>query len=203
MWPYVKQKDNDNSVMDIPSRLLEDRIILLTEEINDNIATAVVSQLLYLEMESPESEITIYINSPGGSVTAGMAIYDVMNNIKCPINTVCMGMAASMAAFLLCSGSKGKRYCLPNSTVMVHQPLGGTSGQATELEIYTMHILEIRKKIYDIIAKNCGVSFETISKACERDNYLSAKEALDFGLVDEVIECQPKAYSKSEEEEVE
>lgn len=199
MWPCVKAKDENNSVLDIPSRLLEDRIILLTEEISDSLATSIVSQLLYLEMESPTSEITIYINSPGGSISAGMAIYDVMNNIKCPINTVCMGMAASMAAFILCSGTKGKRYCLPNSTVMIHQPLGGTQGQATELEIYTMHILEVRRKTYEIIAKNCGKSFDEISKACERDNYLSAKEALSFGLVDEVVDCHPKAYSKPEE----
>lgn len=196
MWPTIIQTDETGRerVYDLPSRLLKDRIILLAEEVNTNSAMSIISQMLFLESEDPEAPITMYINSPGGSISDGMAIYDVMNKIKCPVITVCTGMAASMGAFLLSAGSKGKRYCLPNSTVMIHQPLGGAQGQATEIEIAARRILKLRQKLYTIIAANSGQTFDTIADACERDNYLEPEEALKLGLIDAIIECPPKAY---------
>lgn len=198
--PSVRKKTEDGNEygLDIVSCLLDDRIIFLDQQINDSVATSLIGQLLYLESLNPDEDITIYINSPGGVIDSGMAIYDVMNKIKCPINTVCMGMAASMASFLLCSGSKGHRYALPNSTVMIHQPLGGAQGQATEMEIAVKRILFLREKMYKIMAKNTGKTFEEISKACERDNYLTAEEALQFGLIDKIIDSYPKAWGKEE-----
>lgn len=197
MWPTITQKEDNGTerVYDLPSRLLKDRIILLAEEVNTNSAMSIISQLLFLESENPDAPITIYINSPGGSISDGLAIYDVLNKVKCPIQTVCTGMAASMAAFLLCSGSKGMRYCLPNSTVMIHQPLGGAQGQATEIEIVAKRILKLREKMYTIMSKNAGCSYKKMAAACERDNYLEPEEALAMGLVDQIIDCPPKAWN--------
>ena len=199
-FPQVIRTDERNRerVYDLPSCLLQDRIILIDSEINSSLATSIIAQLLYLESENNEAPITIYINSPGGSISDGLAIYDIMNKIKAPINTLCMGMAASMAAFLLCSGSKGRRYCLPNSTVMIHQPLGGAQGQATEILIVAKRIEYLRQKMYQIISKNTGKTYEEVAQACERDNYLTPEEAKEFGLVDDIIESIPKAYQEEE-----
>lgn len=196
MWPLIKHTEQSGAerMYDLPSRLLQDRIILLNEAIDSNTAMSIISQLLYLESEDKNSPVTIYINSPGGSITDGLAIYDVMNKVKCPIITVCTGMAASMGAFLLSSGSKGMRYALPNSTIMIHQPLGGVQGQATDIEIVANRILNLRKKLYDIMAKNSGKSTRYFAKACERDNYLEPQEALKMGLIDKIIDCPPKAF---------
>ena len=186
--PYViEQTNRGERSYDIFSRLLSDRIIVLSDEINDATASIVVAQLLFLEGQDPDKDISLYINSPGGSVTAGMAIYDTMNYIKCDVSTICVGMAASMGAFLLSSGAKGKRYALPNSEIMIHQPLGGAQGQATEIKIVADHILRTREKLNSILAANTGKSIEEIALDTERDNYLSAQEALDYGLVDKVI----------------
>ena len=205
MWPTIAMENmyGVERVYDLPSRLLKDRIILVTEEINPATSTSIVAQLLTLEAEDKESPITMYINSPGGSITDGMAIYDIMNRISCPIITIGVGMAASMGAVLLSSGTKGMRYCTPNATVMIHQPLGGVQGQATEIEIVAQRILKLRKKLYSLLAKNAGVDFEVMSQACERDNYLEAEEALALGLVDKILDYPVKAYSdvqKGEEE---
>lgn len=172
---------------DIYSRLLKDRIVMLGEEVNEVTAGLVVAQLLFLEAEDPDKDIQLYINSPGGSVTAGMAIYDTMNYIKCDVSTICIGMAASMGAFLLSSGAKGKRFALPSAEVMIHQPLGGAQGQATEIEIAAKHILRTKEKLTRIIAENCGKDYDVVYAACERDNWMSADEALNFGLVDAVV----------------
>ena len=186
--PYViEQTNRGERSYDIFSRLLSDRIIVLSDEINDATASIVVAQLLFLEGQDPDKDISLYINSPGGSVSAGMAIYDTMNYIKCDVSTICVGMAASMGAFLLSSGAKGKRYALPNSEIMIHQPLGGAQGQATEIKIVADHILRTREKLNSILAANTGKSIEEIALDTERDNYLSAQEALDYGLVDKVI----------------
>ncbi len=186
--PYViEQTNRGERSYDIFSRLLSDRIIVLSDEVNDATASIVVAQLLFLEGQDPDKDISLYINSPGGSVTAGMAIYDTMNYIKCDVSTICVGMAASMGAFLLSSGAKGKRYALPNSEIMIHQPLGGAKGQATEIQIAAEHILRTREKLNSILAENTGKSIEEIARDTERDNYLSAQEALDYGLVDKVI----------------
>lgn len=195
-FPTVIRKDERNleRAYDLPSCLLEDRIILIDSEINSMMATSIVAQLLYLESQDNSAPITIYINSPGGSISDGLAIYDVMNKIKAPIVTICIGMAASMAAFLLCSGSKGSRYCMPNSTVMIHQPLGGAQGQATEIEIVAKRILYLKEKMYQIMAKNSKVDFDTMAKACERDNYLTPEQAKEMGLIDAIIEATPKAW---------
>lgn len=204
MWlPSVLEEDDDRvkRTYDLPSRLMKDRIVFLDSEITDQSASVVITQLLYLDSQDDEADITLYINSPGGSVSAGFAIYDVMNRIKAPVTTICMGMAASMAAFLLCSGSRGKRYCLPNSTVMIHQPLGGVQGQATEIQITAKRILYLREQLYKIMAKNTGKTFEEIESACERDNYLTPEQAKEFGLIDEVIEAYPKAWPKEGEED--
>ena len=186
--PYVVEQTNRGERQyDIFSRLLNDRIIVLSDEVNDATASIVVAQLLFLEGQDADKDISLYINSPGGSVTAGMAIYDTMQYIKCDVSTICMGMAASMGAFLLSSGAKGKRFALPNSEIMIHQPLGGARGQATEIKIVADHILKTREKLNRILAENTGKSIEQIALDTERDNYLSAQEAMDYGLVDKVL----------------
>lgn len=187
--PYVvEQTGNGERSMDIFSRLLNDRIIVLSDEVNSQTASLVVAQLLFLEGQDNEKDINLYINSPGGSVTDGMAIYDTMQYIKCDVSTICIGMAASMGAFLLSSGTNGKRICLPNAEVMIHQPLGQTKGQATEIEIAANHILKTKKKLNSILAANCGKTVEEVTADTERDNWLSAEEALAYGLVDKVID---------------
>lgn len=187
--PYViEQTSRGERSYDIYSRLLKERIIFLGEEVNDVTAGLVVSQLLFLESEDPDKDINLYINSPGGSVTAGMAIYDTMQYVKCDVSTMCMGMAASMGAFLLSGGTKGKRLALPNAEIMIHQPSGGAQGQATEIEIAAEHILRTKKKLNTILSENTGQPYETIVKDTERDNWLTAQEALEYGLVDKVME---------------
>jgi len=187
--PYVvEQTSRGERTYDIYSRLLKDRIIFLGEEVNDASASIVVAQLLFLEAEDPEKDIHLYINSPGGSVTAGMAIYDTMQYIKCDVETICIGMAASMGAFLLAGGTKGKRLALPNAEIMIHQPSGGARGQATEIQIAAEHILRTRQKLNQILADNTGQPFDVIARDTERDNFMSAEEAKAYGLVDEVIE---------------
>ncbi len=183
----IDRTENGERAYDIYSRLLEDRIVFITGEINDALANTVVAQLIYLEAKDSTKDISLYINSPGGSVTAGMAIYDTMNYIKCDVSTICIGMAASMGAFLLSSGAKGKRYVLPNSEVMIHQPLGGASGQATEIQIIANHIQKTKEKLTKILSKNSGQPFEKVLADCERDNYMSAEEALEYGLVDKIF----------------
>ena len=186
--PYVvEQTSRGERSYDIYSRLLKDRIIFLDTEVNDASASLIVAQLLFLEAEDPEKDIQLYINSPGGSVTAGMSIYDTMNYIKCDVSTMCMGMAASMGAFLLAGGAKGKRYALPNAEIMIHQPSGGAQGQATEIEINAQHILKIRERMNRLMAANTGQSYETICADTERDNWKTAEEALAYGLIDKVI----------------
>jgi len=186
--PYViEQTSSGERQYDIFSRLIKDRIIFLGDEIDDNVASTVVAQLLFLESEDPNKDIQLYINSPGGSVTAGLAIYDTMQFIKCDVSTICVGMAASMGAFLLSGGAKGKRYALPNSEVMIHQPLGGARGQATEISIAAEHILRTRKSLNEILAANTGKDIKTIELDTERDNYMTAEEAKAYGLIDEVI----------------
>ena len=183
----VEQTNRGERSYDIYSRLLEDRIIFLTGEINDQIADLIVAQLIYLEGKDPDKDISLYINSPGGSVTAGMAIYDTMNYIKCDVSTICIGMAASMGAFLLSSGTKGKRYALPNAEIMIHQPLGGTHGQASDIAIQAEHMRKTKDKMIRIMADNTSQSYETIEKDTDRDNYMSAAEAKDYGLIDKVF----------------
>ena len=186
--PYVvEDSGRGERSYDIFSRLLKDRIIFLDEEVNDVSAGLVVAQLLFLESEDPSKDISLYINSPGGSVTAGMAIYDTMQYVKCDVSTICVGMAASMGAFLLSAGTKGKRYALPNAEVMIHQPSGGAQGQATEISIAAEHILRTRKKLNEILAANTGQPLEVIERDTERDNYMTAEEAKAYGLIDEVI----------------
>ena len=187
--PYVlEQTGNGERSMDIFSRLLNDRIIVLSDEVNSQTASLVVAQLLFLESQDSEKDISLYINSPGGSVTDGMAIYDTMQYIKCDVSTIFIGMAASMGAFLLSSGAKGKRICLPNAEVMIHQPLGQTQGQATEIEIAAKHILKTKEKLNRIMAENCGRPIEDLMRDTDRDNWLTAEEALAYGLVDKVID---------------
>lgn len=187
--PYViEQTSRGERSYDIYSRLLKDRIIFLGEEVNDTSASIVVAQLLFLESEDPEKDIHLYINSPGGSITAGMAIYDTMNYIKCDVSTVCIGMAASMGAFLLAGGTKGKRMALPNAEVMIHQPLGGAQGQATEIEITARHILATKEKMAKLLAQNTGQDFEVVLADTERDNWKTAEEAKAYGLIDRIIE---------------
>ena len=186
--PYVvEQTSRGERSYDIYSRLLKDRIIFLGEEVNEVSASIVVAQLLFLEAEDPEKDIHLYINSPGGSVTAGMAIYDTMQYIKCDVETICIGMAASMGAFLLAGGAKGKRFALPNAEIMIHQPLGGAQGQATEIQIAAEHILKTRHKLNTLLAENTGQPLDVIQKDTERDNFMSADEAKEYGLIDEVI----------------
>lgn len=186
--PYViEQTSRGERSYDIYSRLLKDRIIFLGEEVNDVSANIVVAQLLFLEAEDPNKDIQLYINSPGGSVTAGMGIYDTMQYIKCDVSTVCVGMAASMGAFLLSGGAKGKRFALPNAEIMIHQPSGGAQGQATEIQIAAEHILRIRQRLNEILASNTGKPLDVIKVDTERDNFMSAQEAKEYGLIDEVI----------------
>ena len=186
--PYViEQTSRGERSYDIYSRLLKDRIIFLGEEVNDVSANLIVAQLLFLESEDPNKDINLYINSPGGSVSAGWAIYDTMHYIKCDVSTICIGMAASMGAFLLAGGAKGKRFALPNAEIMIHQPLGGAQGQATEIEIAAKHILRTREKLNSILAERTGQPLEVIQKDTDRDNYMTAEEAMAYGLIDQVI----------------
>ena len=186
--PYVvEQTGNGERSYDIFSRLLNDRIIVLSDEVNDATASLVIAQLLYLESQDPEKDISLYINSPGGSVSAGFAIYDTMQYIKCDVSTICMGMAASMGAFLLAAGAKGKRYALPNAEIMIHQPLGGAKGQATEIILAADHIKKTRENLNRILSENTGKPLEQIEKDTERDNFMSAAEAMEYGLVGKVI----------------
>lgn len=187
--PYVvEHTGNGDRTHDLFSRLLKDRIVLLCEDVNHQSAQIIVGELLYLEAEDPDKDIHFYINSPGGSVSDGLAIYDTMNFIKCDVSTTCIGMAASMGAFLLSSGAKGKRYALPNAEVMIHQPLGGTQGQASDIQIAAEHILKTKAKLNKIMAENCGRTVEELEAATDRDNWLSAEEALKFGLIDKIID---------------
>ena len=183
----VEQTNRGERSYDIYSRLLEDRIVFLCDEVNDATASLVVAQLLFLEAQDPDKDINLYINSPGGSVSAGMAIYDTMNYIKCDVSTICIGMAASMGAFLLSSGAKGKRFALPNSEIMIHQPLGGAKGQATDIKIHADHILKTRDTLNKILASNTNQPLEVIERDTERDNFMSATAAMEYGLVDKVI----------------
>ena len=190
--PYVvEQTGKGERSYDIYSRLLEDRVIFLTGEINDAVADAVVAQLIFLEAKDPNKDICLYINSPGGSVTAGLAIYDTMNYIKCDVSTICIGLAASMGAFLLSSGAKGKRYALPNSEIMIHQPLGGAQGQASDIKIQAEHIIKTKYRLNKILAENSGKPIEQVEKDTDRDNYLSAEEAREYGLIDEILVKRP------------
>ena len=187
--PYVVEQTNRGErSYDIFSRLLNDRIIMLCDEVNDTTASLVVAQLLYLEGQDSEKEISLYINSPGGSVTAGLAIYDTIKYIKCDVSTICMGMAASMGAFLLSAGTKGKRLALPNSTIMIHQPSGGAQGQATDMRIHTEWILDVKKKLNQMLAEATGQPLEVIERDTERDNFMTAQQALEYGLIDKIIE---------------
>lgn len=187
--PYVVEQTNRGErSYDIFSRLLNDRIIMLCDEVNDTTASLVVAQLLYLEGQDSEKDISLYINSPGGSVTAGLAIYDTIKYIKCDVSTICMGMAASMGAFLLSAGTKGKRLALPNSTIMIHQPSGGAQGQATDMRIHTEWILDVKKKLNQMLAEATGQSLEVIERDTERDNFMTAQQALEYGLIDKIIE---------------
>lgn len=184
----VEQEGRGERSYDIYSRLLNDRIIFLADEVNDVTASLVVAQLLYLEAKDPEKDICLYINSPGGSITAGMAIYDTMNFIKCDVSTICIGMAASMGAFLLSAGAKGKRLALPNSEIMIHQPLGGMQGQASDIKIHAERIIKMKKTLNEILSANTGKPLDVIEKDTDRDNFMSAQEALEYGLIDKVIE---------------
>ena len=187
--PYViEQTSRGERSFDIFSRLLNDRIIFLSEDVNDTTASLIVAQLLYLEAQDPDKDIQFYINSPGGSVTAGMAIYDTMQYIKCDVATICVGMAASMGAFLLSAGTKGKRMALPNAEIMIHQPSAGTQGQITDMAIHLKRLETIKARMNEIMARNTGKSVEEVTSACERDNFMTAQEALEFGLIDRVLE---------------
>ena len=186
--PYVvDQTGNGERSYDIYSRLLEDRIVFISGEIDDASANTVVAQLIYLEAKNPEKDICVYINSPGGSVTAGMAIYDTMKYVKCDVSTICVGLAASMGAFLLAAGTKGKRFCLPNSEVMIHQPLGGARGQASDIEITAKHIMRTKKKMIEMLSENTSQPIKKVEKDVDRDYYMSADEAVEYGIVDKVI----------------
>ncbi|HLS10425.1 ATP-dependent Clp endopeptidase proteolytic subunit ClpP [Lentibacillus sp.] len=184
----IEQTNRGERAYDIYSRLLKDRIIMLGSAIDDNVANSIVAQLLFLEAEDPDKDISLYINSPGGSITAGMAIYDTMQFIKSDVSTICTGMAASMGAFLLAAGEKGKRYALPNSEVMIHQPLGGTQGQATDIEIHARRIIEMREKINKILADRTGQPLEVIDRDTDRDNFMSAEKSVEYGLIDKILE---------------
>ena len=184
----VEQTNRGERSYDIFSRLLNDRIIMLCDEVNDNTASLVVAQLLYLEGQDPDKDISLYINSPGGSISAGMAIYDTMQYIKCDVSTICIGMAASMGSFLLSSGTKGKRFALPNSEILIHQPLGGMQGQASDIKIHADHIIAIREKLNHMLAEKTGKPYEVICHDTDRDNFMTAQEAMEYGLVDKVID---------------
>ncbi|WP_284141111.1 MULTISPECIES: ATP-dependent Clp endopeptidase proteolytic subunit ClpP [unclassified Virgibacillus] len=187
----IEQTNRGERAYDIYSRLLKDRIIMLGSAIDDNVANSIVAQLLFLEAEDPGKDISLYINSPGGSITAGMAIYDTMQFIKSDVSTICTGMAASMGAFLLAAGEKGKRYALPNSEVMIHQPLGGTQGQATDIEIHARRIIEMKKKMNQILSERTGQPLEVVEQDTERDNFMTAERAVDYGLIDKILERKP------------
>jgi ATP-dependent Clp protease protease subunit len=187
----VEQTSRGERSYDIFSRLLNDRVIFLSDQVNDTTASLVVAQMLFLEAQDPDKDISFYINSPGGSVSAGMAIYDTMNFIKCDVSTICIGMAASMGAFLLSAGAKGKRFALPHSEIMIHQPLGGAKGQATDIEIQAKQILRIKATLNEILAANTGKPLEIIEKDTDRDNYMTAEEALDYGLIDKILTHRP------------
>lgn len=192
--PYViEQTSRGERSYDIFSRLLKDRIIFLGEEVNETSASLIVAQLLFLESEDPSKDVHLYINSPGGVITAGMAIYDTMQYIKCDVSTICVGMAASMGAFLLAGGAKGKRFALPNSEIMIHQPSGGAQGQATEIQITAEWILRTKQKMNEILAANCGRSAEQVAADTERDHWMTAKDALDYGIIDHIIENHPRS----------
>ena len=187
--PYVVEQTNRGErSYDIFSRLLNDRIVMLSEEVNDTTASLIVAQLLYMEAQDPDKDIQFYINSPGGSVTAGMAIYDTMQYIKCDVSTICIGMAASMGAFLLSSGAKGKRFALPNAEIMIHQPSAGTQGQITDMAIHLKRLEIVKERMNRILSENTGKSIETVTADCERDNFMTAQEAAEYGLIDKVIE---------------
>ena len=191
--PYVvEQTSRGERSYDIFSRLLNDRIIMLNDEVNNTTASLVVAQLLYLEGQDPDKDISLYINSPGGVITAGMAIYDTMQYIKCDVSTICMGMAASMGAFLLAAGAKGKRYALPNAEIMIHQPSGGAQGQATDIQIQAERILQTKKSLNTILAERTGQPYEVICKDTERDNFMTAQQAMEYGLIDKVIASKSK-----------
>lgn len=192
----VEQTSRGERSYDIYSRLLKERIIFLGSEVNEVTASLVVAQLLFLEAEDPDKDIQMYINSPGGSVTAGMAIYDTMQFVKCDVSTICIGMAASMGAFLLAGGTKGKRYALPNAEIMIHQPLGGAQGQATEIEIAAKHILKTKEKLNKMLAENCNQPYDVIAADTDRDNWKSAEEAKEYGLIDDVIVKRPSEEKK-------
>lgn len=197
--PYVVEQTNRGErSYDIYSRLLSDRIIFLSEDVNDTTASLIVAQLLYLEAQDPDKEIQFYINSPGGSITAGMAIYDTMQYIKCDVSTICIGMAASMGAFLLAGGAKGKRYALPNAEIMIHQPSGGAQGQATEIQITAEHILRTKEKLNKILSANTGQPYEVVAADTERDNWKTAEEAKEYGLIDTVITSRAEVNSDGE-----
>ena len=197
--PYVvEQTSRGERSYDIYSRLLQDRIVFLGEEVRDDMAATIVSQLLFLEAEDPEKDIQLYINSPGGSVSAGMAIYDTMQYIKCDVSTICIGMAASMGAFLLAGGAKGKRYALPNAEIMIHQPSGGAQGQATEIQITAEHILRTKEKLNKILSANTGQPYEVVAADTERDNWKTAEEAKEYGLIDTVITSRAEVNSDGE-----
>lgn len=187
----VEQTNRGERSYDIFSRLLNDRVIFLSDQVNDTTASLVVAQMLFLEAQDPDKDISFYINSPGGSVSAGMAIYDTMNFIKCDVSTICIGMAASMGAFLLSAGTKGKRFALPHSEIMIHQPLGGAKGQATDIEIQAKQILRIKATLNEILAANTGKPLEIIEKDTDRDNYMTAQEALEYGLIDKILTHRP------------
>ena len=187
----VEQTSRGERSYDIFSRLLNDRVIFLSDEVNDATASLVVAQMLFLEAQDPDKDISFYINSPGGSVSAGMAIYDTMNFIKCDVSTICIGMAASMGAFLLSAGTKGKRFALPHSEIMIHQPLGGAKGQATDIEIQAKQILRIKATLNEILAANTGKPLEVIERDTDRDNYMTAQEALDYGIIDKILTRRP------------
>lgn len=188
----IEQTSRGERSFDIYSRLLKDRIVMLDGEIDHTTASLVVAQLLFLESEDPDKDISLYINSPGGVITDGMAIFDTMNYIKPDVATICVGMAASMGAFLLAAGAKGKRYALPNSEIMIHQPLGGAKGQATDIEIVAQNILKIKKKMTKILAENCGQEYDKVAQDLERDHYLDAEEALEYGIVDKILDKKPR-----------
>ncbi len=195
--PYVIEKTGRGErSYDIYSRLLKDRIIMLSGEVNDSVASSIVAQMLFLEAEDPQKDIYFYINSPGGVITSGMAIYDTMNYIRSDICTICIGQAASMGAFLLSSGTKGKRYALPHARIMIHQPLGGAQGQATDIQIQAKEILRMKAELNDILAKNCGQSIEKLEKDTDRDNFMSAAEGVEYGIIDEVLVQKEKAETK-------
>ncbi len=197
--PYViEQTSRGERSYDIYSRLLQDRIVFLGEDVREDNAATIVAQLLFLEAQDPEKDICLYINSPGGSVTAGMAIYDTMQYIKCDVSTICIGMAASMGAFLLAGGAKGKRYALPNAEIMIHQPLGGAQGQATEIQIAAEHILKTKKKLNSILAENTGKDYDVIAADTERDNWKTAAEAKEYGLIDAVISSRAEVNTDGE-----